>query len=158
MYRVAASSEACLRRFYTGTTAMATTTPTRLLGASTANPTIRAWRPYSTGSTAAVAAARSIRSAPILQHRSYPASALPGLSTRPIPFARTSRVHGANVRRRFTSEAETIITEEEVGGECSRHCHSSTELKIPAGPQAIGNPSVVIATLDTKLFAAAGNK
>ncbi|KAG0042326.1 hypothetical protein BGZ83_000600, partial [Gryganskiella cystojenkinii] len=112
MYRVAASSEATLRRLY-AITAATGPSQSRHRTVSALNPVVAAMtrtRLFYTG-TAAAAGARSIRSAPLLQHTSCPA--LPSLTTRPIPLARTTKV-SSNLRRRLTTKVhENAAAEEE---------------------------------------------
>ncbi|KAG0366425.1 RNA12 protein-domain-containing protein [Gamsiella multidivaricata] len=103
MYRVAASSEATLRRFYTpGSSARhnfssspLTSTYTRCFSATTVPATPR-------GIRSALAIPRSYR------------SSNPTLVTQPNPFARTKKVPNTSLRRGFTTETEAAAAEEEL--------------------------------------------
>ncbi|KAF9354019.1 mitochondrial escape protein 2 [Mortierella sp. AD094] len=98
MYRVAATSEATLRRFYTPTTLYSARH--RVLVSSPAS-FFRSPRLLST--TSSPSAARGVRSAPVIPR-----------STQPVPLTQTRKAPSAVSRRGFTSQNEIAAAEEEL--------------------------------------------
>ncbi|KAF8962253.1 mitochondrial escape protein 2 [Entomortierella lignicola] len=96
MYRVAATSEATLRRFYTPTAL--SSTRSRVLFSY---PTSSTSRLLST--TAYNLPTRGIRSAPVIAR-----------STQPVSFARTKKVFNSAPRRVYTSDNKVAAVEEEL--------------------------------------------
>ena len=111
MYRVAASSQATLRRFYTAPPL----TRQRVLAIASPLTTGRAFQqtvPTITR-TAATTLTRSIRTAPV-----FTATTRTPLTVRvqPSDFVKTKKVPDGFFRRKFTTETEAAATaEEEVG-------------------------------------------
>ncbi|KAF9106445.1 mitochondrial escape protein 2 [Mortierella sp. GBA35] len=108
MYRVAASSEASLRRFYT------VTPLTRQRVLAFASPlTGRAIQRTASIPTTATTT-RSIRSAPIFAAttRATPWSAAQAVPVQPSPLVKTNKVPNGFFRRKFTTEREAAAEEE----------------------------------------------
>lgn len=114
MYRVAASSQAILRRFYTATPL----TSQRVLAITpplTAGRTFQRTVPATTR-TAATTFTRSIRTAPVFTATTRTPLTAQAVRVQPSSFVKTKRVPDGFFRRKFTAETEAAAAaEEEVG-------------------------------------------
>ncbi|KAF9298565.1 mitochondrial escape protein 2 [Linnemannia elongata] len=110
MYRVAASSQATLRRFYT------TTPLTRQRALAIASPltTGRAFqRTVPTTTRTAATITRSIRTAPVFTATTRTPLTAQAVRIQPSSFVKTKRVPDGFFRRKFTTETEAAAAAEE---------------------------------------------
>lgn len=113
MYRVAASSQATLRRFYTTTPL----TRQRVLAIASPLTTGRAFqRTVPTITRTAATITRSIRTAPVFTATTRTPLTAQAVRIQPSGFVKTKRVPDGFFRRKFTTETEAAAAaEEEVG-------------------------------------------
>jgi hypothetical protein len=111
MYRVAASSEATLRRFYT-TTPLTRQPVLSIASLLTARRTIQRITPTTTRTTAATLS-RSIRTAPVFTAAPRTPLTSPAVRIQLSDYVKTRKVHNGFFHRKFTTETEAAATAEE---------------------------------------------